>query len=370
MCWHLGINVGKIARKYRGDLFGAFLAFLFSFLIAIPKEWEELAKVYTFTRPDIAIPLVLLVSVAVSLVVGLKHVSYFFERRMMMARYENPTIQILNGFVGESTNEKKTPLGFTDFDASDWVARFRKEGLGVSTISVSRIESSENVVVNPFGEHYPEESEPNLNTLQKIQKFIIEGGVFINVAGFPFFYSYNTRFEPGPRITGETEPYFMPVKKNDQTVLIPNYDPFLASTLNTWLRKNFGIVCNILGGGLKPAFPVDDPYFKDLVPSDGSVQVEEFRSAVKNTKPNVEIMPIIQAYTSVKVRIGERGKEIKEVRFPCYPISVTKIGMGYFVLIGMHLKKSRSQDFELAVESILTIFKKPKERGYLMHKAS
>ena len=45
------------------------------------------------------------------------------------------------------------------------------------------------MMINPFGESYPEEDSKNELTLNRIKEYIEQGGVFVCTGGWPFYYA-------------------------------------------------------------------------------------------------------------------------------------------------------------------------------------
>ena len=163
-------------------------------------------------------------------------------------------------------------------------------------------------------------------------------------AGFPFFYSFNTKFLPASRITGDIE-LLHDVRPNPPgQFMVPLYDPRHASLRYPWIYKRLKIKNNLFGDSLKPVFPVDDDYFRDLVPALGGTSVREFRSVIRSDDPKVPVIPIIKAYSEFPIPVGELTID---TQYPCYPIAAIKYGYGFLLFIGMHLVKHRPQDFEL-----------------------
>ncbi len=365
MCWRAFLLIGTWGQRYRGDFFGAFIAFFFSLIISLSLNMSSWVILSTWLSPAVFVPLILLVITGTPLLIGWNRVFISFERRFMQTRFKYPTIQILNGFAFDGKNETKTPLGYTDFDVNAWEEKLKtNKNYSIALIPSSKINSKFSMIINPFGEHYPEEDEPNHATLNRIRGYIQNGGVFVNVSGFPFFWTWNTTFEPAPRMSGNSEQVYKLTKRGNEVYAIPEIELLSASLRDTWLHKTFGIQCNLFGDSEKVVFPVDDTYFHDLVKSDGTVTVREFRSAVRSERSDIPLIPLLRSFSTITIHV-EGEKEDKVVNFPCYPISVVKYGLGYLVIVGMHLMKSRPQDFTLVIESLRKIVEKLSKKGDL-----
>jgi len=360
MPWRSLLKISKHGQEYRGDYFGAFLAFLVSVFVALQVKTTGTENIEFFQRPLFYVPFSGLIFVFIILILSRKSVYLGLQKKFLRKVFSDTKIQIFNGYVRDEAVETKTFLSWTEYWETDW-----QEIMGDypnKLINSSNIDEDYCVLINPFGENYPEENEPNLTTLNNILHFVSKGGIFINAAGFPFFYSYNTTFLPAPRITGDIEIYYQRDPPNTGAIMTPAINPSYASVRHSWLYKNLKIKNNLFGVSDKPVFPVEDEYFRDLVPALGQTSVREFRSVVRSDDPEREIVPIVKSYSVFTLL---RDGLTVNTQYPCYPIAAIKYGYGYFVFIGMQLVKSRPQDFELVRQSIMRIIQKVEEKGFV-----
>jgi len=60
---------------------------------------------------------------------------------------------------------------------------------------ISRVvgDDAPDIILNPFGEVYPEEDFVSSKTMNEIRQFVWNGGVYVNVAGIPFWCRYDPR---------------------------------------------------------------------------------------------------------------------------------------------------------------------------------
>jgi HEPN domain-containing protein len=108
-------------------------------------------------------------------------------------------IGILNGYVdGSDPSEKPCQwYDITDIRIAEWEKRFSdltKDGLGkyeVEKIPVSRVGNEFAVIINPYGEAYPERDVRLRSSFNIIKDYVENGGVFVNVAGYPFFWAWD-----------------------------------------------------------------------------------------------------------------------------------------------------------------------------------
>ena len=108
-------------------------------------------------------------------------------------RFRKPRVLILDGRLDRQGMAGAIPV-YTNRRPDDWVQALRKVNpkwtikLG-SVVDV--ITRRPDIVLNPFGEMYPEEDLSLHTTLTKIRDYVSGGGVYVNVAGYPFWWQYN-----------------------------------------------------------------------------------------------------------------------------------------------------------------------------------
>lgn len=77
-----------------------------------------------------------------------------------------------------------------------------KFNITIKEIPISKIDSTIDLVVNPFGEIFPTDNS-NIGILNLILNFISTGGTFVNLGGLPFWASRNVQ-------TGKGKAYIIP----------------------------------------------------------------------------------------------------------------------------------------------------------------
>lgn len=108
-------------------------------------------------------------------------------------RFKYPRILILDGTVSGLEREIPAYGIHADRKPIDWVKPL--EDLGrVKLGPVNHIDKMEiHIVINPFGEVYPEEDVSRHSSAYKLRDFVYSGGVYVNVSGNPFWYKFDTR---------------------------------------------------------------------------------------------------------------------------------------------------------------------------------
>ncbi len=87
---------------------------------------------------------------------------------------------------------------WTDRPPEEWGNLIRQEGKKQGVKIISRFIYSKSyyfdlydVIINPFGSNYPEDSFDGFPTYNKILRYIRRGGIFVNVSDIPTYYAYN-----------------------------------------------------------------------------------------------------------------------------------------------------------------------------------
>lgn len=240
----------------------------------------------------------------------------------------NPRIGILNGYVKSQTNETPCIPFFTNFSPQDWRDYFenrtdRKAGYRVELIPSQKISQRFAVIINPFGEAYPERDLIELTTFKAVKKFVHRGGIFVHAGGVPFYYSWDVR-------TGRRWPTskdlqfssFASAPVGQTTLITPAYArgrvPSLVDTLvsaHFHVRTTADDASNMVSVFQNAA---DRSFVMDIEQVGGTDKVEEYRAVVEETP---QFIPFLRCKTP---RFGE-----------VYPLCAVPFGHGYLILAGM-----------------------------------
>jgi hypothetical protein len=249
----------------------------------------------------------------------------------MHKKFQTPVIGILQEPQCEN-NVDGHP--FTSFLTNDWNTDLRRLGLNTEIISVDQISDKYTVVINPYGEVYPERDPIFLLSFQKIGDYISKGGVFVCAGGVPFFYCWDARTHH--RITlSKTLQAYVQIGQNaaGQNVLVPQFFyPPLYSLIDTPVNEKFGV--SVLGDvqppanaaqGWQPIFQTnqaneDIQYVGNLGQVGGTNQVHLFRP----------VMPITRCCIPfLRVNLPNLGE--------VYPIAGIPYERGLLMICGMDL---------------------------------
>lgn len=239
----------------------------------------------------------------------------------------------LNGFSVNPYKEKECQPQLSFKDPRIWdklLGDLKKDKIpkyDVTSILSSEISEEFALVINPYGEAYPESDVGSKDTYEQIKIFIENGGVFINTAGFAFFYSWD--HSKGERKPISEERYLLVQESAGKIQIIPE----LISFQGTLLYRDFGVsvtsdLPNHSGAHeVKPFQTADDiAKFGDLA----SPSLKEFR-AVRSDNSTSKAIPILRAKCDI---FGE-----------IYLISAIKFGRGYLLLGGFTMETEEEAKF-------------------------
>ncbi|MGC2427747.1 MAG: hypothetical protein WA421_11985 [Nitrososphaeraceae archaeon] len=144
-------------------------------------------------------------------------------------------ICILSGSLRK--NDVPCPIEHRGYTPQQWFQFLQEQGQGdaysANLIVPNDIDDSFAVIINPFGESYPEEDLARRTTFHRIRKFINKGGLFVNTSGLAFYYSWDSssahRFITGEQLEGQG-PEGIPF-------IVPGQTNFLHS----WMREHFNV---------------------------------------------------------------------------------------------------------------------------------
>jgi len=235
----------------------------------------------------------------------------YFWKRSFRKKFQDPLIGILK--------DEKCPPMFTRFAPEDWRNRFHGK-YRTKIVSQREICNDFAVIVNPYGETYPEEDLMELRTLERIEKYIANGGIFVHTGGLAFFYGWNGKrnFPTGK----EVQLYQGTVSGPNTMVIQPIYaHPSPWSLIETLLRRRFHVATTMGKETLVQVFQdkEDRNYVGDIEDAGGIRVVMEFRAV---REPTPKCIPFLRA----KSDFGT-----------VYPIAAIPYGKGYLIICGMHL---------------------------------
>lgn len=271
-------------------------------------------------------------------------------RLRLKGQFRAPKLAILS--IKGLTNaqlQNKNLLRWTKIAPSEW-----EEKLGPGQLTIDEISDNWSMIINPFGELYPEKNIPNMETLNKIKKYIRRGGVFVNISGLAFAYMWNpdTGVEEN---TGRRLMAYKVVQKAQETLLIPVVVSSSFDLLDTCLFRNFGVRTTLFDAEKAPLAITVAPGFEDIFDdlNTTSKSLPEFRSALHCENPQHKLVPILKA----TYEIGDgRSHE-------CYPAAGVRYGGGYLILFGIVLETQET--LSIVIRTVEYLISKLQREGTL-----
>lgn len=239
-----------------------------------------------------------------------------------------PKIGILNGNINSPLRENKCERVRTNVTPSMWDFALRREiTKRIELITTTQISNSYSIIINPFGDVFPEQDTKLHKTFYSICEFVKNGGIFI-VTGGAFFSHQNTihSFQHQWVFTKTTEG--------------------IQSLRDSFLFLEFGIQTtgDEYANG-QPVFqePIEveiyqktaDQYHTGKI--DLPQKIKRFRAAISTTS---NYIPFVR----------EKGDK-------SYPIVAVRYGKGYLIHAGLFLESETSTEFILLVRIITNLIK-------------
>ena len=247
-------------------------------------------------------------------------------------------VAILNGYV-EGPNASETPCAsapFTSFSVDHWknflqgIRISNQVKYNVSRISASEISNKFALILNPFGEAYPEKDFRERIVFDMIKDYVADGGLFVTTGGFAFFYGWDVN----PNVQGNRakpildDRIFLPVLirlAEQNTFVVEQFRaalPFSGSLLWKQLEAQTTADTPTHSGPYEEQAyqrPEDQNIVGNLVDIGGSDRIQEFRALTSNS---ANCLPLLRL----------RRPDFGEV----YPIGAIHHGRGYFIISGMN----------------------------------
>ncbi len=237
-------------------------------------------------------------------------------------------LAVLDGYVTGKDEKICEKYPFTSNLPSFWQKKIMESldktagEFEIVTTNIENISEEFAIVLNPFGEEYPEIDRKYKPAFNAIKNFIEDGGIYVNTGGFPFFYAWDV-------LEGKEYPL------SDEKVVIPSVhfkegEPprselvALLSFTGTLLFKEFDAIPAPVSKVRKIYQDQQDiEKFGNLVAKD-SPEVIEFRAMPKSTK---DCIPVIRA----------KDETVEEL----FPVYALKRGNGFLLNAGMNTSGDR-----------------------------
>jgi len=233
-------------------------------------------------------------------------------------RFAKPRVMVLDGRIDDA-GMASVPRISTTRPADDWSQELKQQNpkWKVELASVDHaLSDGADMIVNSFGEAYPEEDLSLHTTFTRLRDYVRGGGVFVNIAGYPFWWKANpatgTKAEAG---RWEQQP--------------PN-----LMVLKSLLPDMLGI-SPVIPGSPQPMTtkqePRDSQRFGEIAGAGGGNDAVVFRHYPISTE---RMIPLLRTDDGQSIVIG-----------------AVPFGAGYFVFAGLEINQ-QSRSFAKAVAAI------------------
>ena len=279
---------------------------------------------------------------------------YGFVTSVIRAKLFSPKINeikiaLLDGTVdgfAEESSCSKAKSAWTAHSISEWEKVLAEQNIKVTKIPISNLDRKYELVINPFGEDYPEEDN-NIDppaSFKKILDYIARGGFFVCAGGLPFWTAWltkSTRKQPTEDRRAELAEVRLKVVYNKG-----------KRELRELTLLNTGLYARFFGAQVTN----DSPFLAKLRESDifhaesprlnlGNVSI--FRPTV-----NSNYFPIIHLLEAS--RIDET---------PVYPMVAIPYNAGCLISFGMNLDAKLPNELETIVKCIKKFISLEKEKA-------
>lgn len=283
----------------------------------------SLIKVYTtlFPSPTIYHWLSLLFVILLFYYLFLPLIYKFSDFFSEIRKKHYPYIGILNGNISSPLREYKCQRAWTEVTSSMWFSGLKnaikdKKLQKIKMIPVLEISNKFSIIINPFGDNFPEEDTKLHKTFYRICEYIKNGGIFLCTGG-AFWAHQNTKIS----------------EKSDWA--LKNIEEGGQNLKYSFLYFDFGI--EPTGGDPKEVncYQKDEDklYCGELLTE--TTKIKLFRAITDNTS---DYIPII------------REKDNKS-----FPIALIRYGNGFLIHAGMHLTSAESIEFKLLIQIIKSL---------------
>lgn len=213
----------------------------------------------------------------------------------------------------------------------------------VSLTSISNLSNDAfSIIINPFGEAYPELGSAEGVGLKTILSYMQDGGIFVNSGGQPFVYSWDVNTGSYNLVIS-----FIPI----QSYVESNYDEAMPV-----LSRNESLTIPQEALVLKRYFNTETEWDHPEKEILGPIEVEiEFDEILGNDKPKTRAKvyrPIRQLSDNVRPLVhcpellwGDR----------VYPVAAIKFGRGFLIHTGMNLDEEREYKVLLDIVKRLSL---------------
>jgi hypothetical protein len=241
--------------------------------------------------------------------------------------HENfPKIGILNGNIYSPIREHKCERGWTNVTQDMWKLKLKEfTKTKIQLIPTSKINQSFPLIINPFGDIFPEKDTKLHTTFYKICEYIKNGGIFVNTGGA--FFSHQN-----------------PIHSVKHKWVFINRDNGLQSLKDSFFFQEFGVETT------------GDAFANGQCISKEPLEVEIYQKENdKNITGVIDLPKKIKRFRALTPQSHTYIPLIRQKDESSFPIALIGYGDGYILHAGIHLESEDSEEFKLLLNIIKNI---------------
>lgn len=243
-----------------------------------------------------------------------------------------PQIGLLNGQV-ESSRDHPCEKVSINIAPSAW-KRALSAAVGrnnIRFIKVTDINDSYRIIINPFGDNFPEEDTDLHVSFSRIRRYISNGGIFV-VTGGAFFWHQNTHQSPTRTL---------PIKQVDA-----NGRQALTDSL---LYTKFGV--HPTGDSIQISEPVSIATYQNNADQ-----------AICNISSSLDMSALKRFRAFLPQSHADFIPLLREINDVSFPVTLVRYGEGYLLHIGLSLDGEQSIEFKIVIDIVTCLFQKKTEK--------
>lgn len=234
-----------------------------------------------------------------------------------------PKIGILNGYVKDASKEHKCVPKAANVSGIIWESAL-KEALKevrlkrIKRLYAEKIDNSFALIVNPYGENYPESDTDLRTTFQSIRHYMSNGGIFFT-SGAPFWHHQNTAID--------TDGHWSVVR-----------------TTNGFQNMTDGLCYKSLG--ISVTMPTNEPF-----------EVEVYQRGMdKEIAGSLLDQPArLKRWRAVLPQTPDCLPVIREIEDSSYPLCFIQYDKGFLLHSGLWVANEDSCEFQILIQALSTL---------------
>lgn len=245
--------------------------------------------------------------------------------RFLKGQYKKlfPKVGILNGSIISPQREHKCEKGWTNVTPSMWNLALQ-EALHkkIELIPVSKINDSFSLIINPFGDIFPEQDTKLHKTFYAICNFVKNGGFYVATGG-SFFAHQNT------------------IHSFQHQWVFTKTTNGMQSLKDSFLFLEFGVETT------------GDEFTNGKLVFKEPAEVEVYqKSGDKKYTGEINLPQKLKRFRAATVKTSDYIPFVREKEDKSFPIVAVRYGKGYLIQAGIFLESETSEEFKLLISII------------------